>query len=151
MDKDLVLRIRELNQNALRYLETVDYYDDEVCGDYTYQFCGGVLKVADRMNERRKASYLEKILKRIAKVGGKPLYDADPCDTGIVCDDRGCEVAWIIRPMAKFLDGPSEDPFNTDVTTVTVYITTDPDYAKWARKQHWLSNTNAKSRGHFPF
>lgn len=152
MNKDLIMKIRTLNQNALKYLGSVGYLDDEVCGEYTYQFCAGVLRVADRMNEKRKVAYLTGLLRKVAQLGGKPLHDYDLCDTGLMCDERGCTIGWIIRPMSKFLSEPSDDPFNPDVTTIAVYITDDPSYGKWTRHDTWLRNTNAKEGGsHYPF
>lgn len=151
MNKDLVLRIRELNQSALRHIGTMKYDDTELFGKYTYYLCADVLRVIDRMNEKRKASYVEKLLRKIADAGGKPLHDQDICDTGMTTDDRGVTVCWIIRPLDKSLEAPSESPLDLSETTITVYITGELNYGKWARNTHWLSNTNAKSRGHYPF
>lgn len=152
MDNNLVLSIRELNQSALKYLATVDYFDMEVYGKYTYHFSGGVYRIANRLNDKRRISYLEDMLRTIAGSAGKPLHNMDLCDTGLVNDFRGCAFGWVIRPMDKDLEAPSEHPFDPDLTTVTVHIMDEQEWMAWDTDNTWLSNTNAKAgRGHYPF
>ncbi|MDI3326204.1 hypothetical protein QKW35_17625 [Pontibacterium granulatum] len=152
MDKALVLRIREQNQDALKYLETVDYFDMEVFGRFTYHFSCGVYRIANRLNDKRRRIYLEDMLRAIAGSGGKPLHDADICDAGLIKDFRGCAFGWVIRPMNKDLEEPSEHPFDPDLTTVTVHIMDEKEWMEWGIDNHWLSNKNAKARrGHYPF